>query len=129
MDELVARGMRWDESEVELALRACKRFEVTKVVVPGDTGIAVADRLRSDGIEVVVDDPEFIRRRRAKNELEIDGVRRAQAAATGAMAVAAELLRDSYDRDGVLYHGGDILAAEGVRAAMREHTAAEGCPM
>jgi Xaa-Pro aminopeptidase len=129
MDELVARGMRWDESDVELTLRACQRFGISKVVVPGETGVAVADRLRADGIEVVVDEPEFIRRRRVKNELEIDGVRRAQAAANGAMGVAAELLRDAYDRDGVLYHRGDVLTSEVVREAMREHTAAAGCPM
>lgn len=129
MDELIAQGLRWDESEVELALRLCRRFEVTKVIVPAQTGVAVADRLRSDGIEVVVDEPEFIRRRRVKNELEIDGVRRAQAAANGAMGVAAELLRDAYDRDGVLYHRGDILTSETVREAMREHVASVGCPM
>jgi Xaa-Pro aminopeptidase len=129
MDELIAQGLRWDESEVELALRACQRFDVTKVTVPAETGVAVADRLRSEGIEVVVDEAEFIRRRRVKNELEIDGVRRAQAAANGAMGVAAALLRDSYDRDGVLYHRGDVLTSEIVREAMREHTAAMGCPM
>ena len=129
MDELIAQGLRWDQSEVELALRACQRFGVTRVVVPGETPVALADRLRAEGSEVVVDEPEFIRRRRVKNELEIDGVRRAQAAANGAMGVAAELLRDSYDRDGVLYHRGDILTAEVVREAMREHAAAAGCPM
>jgi Xaa-Pro aminopeptidase len=129
MDELIAQGLRWDQSEVELALRACQKFGVTRAVVPGETPVAIADRLRDEGIEVVVDEPEFIRRRRVKNELEIDGVRRAQAAANGAMGVAAELLRDSYDRDGVLYHRGDILTSEAVREAMREHTAAAGCPM
>jgi Xaa-Pro aminopeptidase len=129
MDELIAKGLRWDESEVELALRLCERVGVSNVVVPGDTGVAVTDRLRASGIEVVVDEPEFIRRRRVKNELEIAGIRRAQAAATGAMGIAAELLRDSYGRDGVLYHRGDILTAEVVREAMREHSAAMGCPM
>jgi Xaa-Pro aminopeptidase len=91
--------------------------------------VAVTDRLRASGIEVVVDEAEFIRRRRVKNELEIAGIRRAQAAATSAMGVAAELLRDSDGRDGVLYHRGDILTAEAIREAMREHTAAMGCPM
>jgi Xaa-Pro aminopeptidase len=129
MDEMIAQGMRWDESEVELALRLCQRCEVTKVTVPGETGVAVADRLRSGGIEVVVDQPEFIRRRRVKNELEIDGVRRSQAAADGAMGVAAGLLRDAYDRDGSLYHRGDVLTSEVVREAMREHAASLGCPM
>jgi Xaa-Pro aminopeptidase len=129
MDELVAQGLRWDQCEVELALRLCQRVGVSKVVVPGETPVAVADRLRGEGIEVVVNEPEFIRRRRVKNEFEIDGVRRAQAAATGAMGIAAELLRDAYDRDGVLYHRGDVLTSEVVREAMREHAASMGCPM
>jgi Xaa-Pro aminopeptidase len=128
-DELIARGLRWDESEVELAARACERLGLTKVVVPADTGVAVADRLREAGIEVVSDQAEFIRRRRVKNELEIAGVRRAQAAATGAMAIAAGLLRDAYDRDGILYHRGDALTAEAVRDAMRVHAAECGAPM
>src|SRR3954451_148012 len=129
MDEMIAQGMRWDESEVELALRLCQEVGVTKVIVPGELGVAVADRLRSGGVDVVVDEPEFIRRRRVKNEREIDGIRRAQAAATGAMGIAAGLLRDSYGRDGVLYHRGDILTSEAVRDAMREHAATMGCPM
>src|SRR3954465_5910158 len=100
MDEMIAQGMRWDESAVELALRLCQEVGVTKAIVPGELGVAVADRLRSGGIEVVVDEPQFIRRRRVKSELEIDGIRRAQTAATGAMGIAAGLLRDSYGRDG-----------------------------
>lgn len=128
-DELIARGLRWDQSEVELALRACERLGMTKVTVPADTGIALADRLREAGVEVVTDEEEFIHRRRSKNELEIAGVRRAQLAATGAMGVAAGLLRDTYDRDGILYHRGDELTAEAVREAMRAHAAELGAPM
>ena len=101
MDEMIAQGMRWDESEVELALRLCQEVGVTKVIVPGELGVAVADRLRSGGVDVVVDEPEFIRRRRVKNEREIDGIRRAQAAATGAMGIAAGLLRTSRPHDAV----------------------------
>jgi Xaa-Pro aminopeptidase len=129
MDELVAQGLNWDQANVELALRACRRFELTRLRVPGETPVVLADRLRGEGIEVEIDDAEFIRRRRVKNELEIAGVRRAQAAATGAMGVAAELLRDAYDRDGVLYHRGDVLSSERVREAMREYAAEQGCPM
>jgi Xaa-Pro aminopeptidase len=129
MDELIARGMRWDEAEVELALRACQRFDVSKVVVPGETPVAVADRLRSEGIEVVVDEPEFIRRRRVKNELEIDGVRRAQTAANGAMGVAATMLRSATAADGVLHLEDETLTSERLRDAMREHAASLGAPM
>jgi Xaa-Pro aminopeptidase len=129
MDELIAQGLRWDQSEVELALRACQKFGVAKVVVPGETPVAIADRLRADGIEVVIDEPEFIRRRRVKNELEIDGVRRAQAAANGAMGVAAEMLRRASASDGALELDGEPLTSERLREAMREHAAGLGAPM
>ena len=70
--------------------------------MPGVFPVVIADRLRGEGIDVVVDQPAFNRRRRAKNELEIDGVRRAQAAANGAMGVAADMLRRATAQDGVL---------------------------
>ena len=71
---------------------------VSSLVVPGELPVAVADRLRAEGIEVVPDEREFIRRRRSKNAAEIAGVRRAQAAADAGMAAAAELLRAAEPR-------------------------------
>jgi len=129
MDELIAQGLRWDQAEVELALRACQKFGVSKVVAPGETPVAIADRLRSEGIKVVIDEPEFIRRRRVKNELEIDGIRRAQAAANGAMGVAASMLRRATPADDVLQVDGEPLTSERLREAMREHAASLGAPM
>ena len=81
LDELIARGMRWDELEPELCARAAERLGVSRLVVPGELPVAVADRLRADGVEVVPDEREFIQRRRSKTAAEIAGVRRAQAAA------------------------------------------------
>ena len=117
LDELIGRGMRWDELEPELCARAAQRLEVSRLVVPAALPVAVADRLRADGIEIVPDEGEFIRRRRSKTEPEIAGVRRAQAAADAGMAAAAELLR-----------GGDALTAEGVRERIREVCAEHGAP-
>jgi len=128
-DDLMAQGLRWDEAEVELALRACQQLQVSKAVVPGVFPVVIADRLRGEGIDVVVDQPAFNRRRRAKNELEIDGVRRAQAAANGAMGVAADMLRRATAQGGVLELDGEVLTSERVREAMREHAAAQGAPM
>jgi Xaa-Pro aminopeptidase len=117
LDELIGRGMRWDELEPELCARAAQRLGVSRLVVPGELPVAVADRLRADGIEVVPDEREFIRRRRSKTAAEIAGVRRAQAAADAGMAAAAELLR-----------GGEPVTAEAVRARIREVCAEHGAP-
>jgi Xaa-Pro aminopeptidase len=117
LDELVERGMRWDELEPELCLRAAQRLGVSRVVVPSELPVAVADRLRTEGIEVVPDEPEFIRRRRSKTTAEVAGVRRAQAAADAGMAAAAELLRS-----------GEALTSEAVRARIREVCAEHGAP-
>ena len=101
LDGLIAQGMRWDELEPELCARAAAELGARKLLVPNALPVAVADRLRDDGIEIVPDEREFSRRRRAKNPAEIDGIRRAQAAADAAMARVAELLRGADVSDGV----------------------------
>ena len=100
LDQLIADGLRWDDLEPELCARAAARLGTRRVVVPGDLAVAVADRLRADGIEVVPDQEVFTRRRRSKSAAEVEGVRRAQAAADTAMAAAAELLRAAEPRNG-----------------------------
>jgi Xaa-Pro aminopeptidase len=128
LDELVARGMRWHDIDAELCARAAARLGTRKLVVPGALPVAVADRLRADGVGVVPDELEFIRRRRSKNASEIEGVRRAQAAADAGMAAAAELLRTASARDGMLVHDGEVLTSEAVRARIREVCAERGAP-
>ena len=128
LDELIARGMRWHDIDAELCARAAARLGTRKLVVPGALPVAVADRLRADGVEVVPDELEFIRRRRSKNASEIEGVRRAQAAADAGMAAAAELLRTASARDGVLVHDGEALTSEAVRARIRDVCAERGAP-
>ena len=81
LDELIGTGLRWDELEAELCARAARRLGAQRLVVPGELPVAVADRLRADGVEVVPDQGEFIRRRRSKTEAELAGIRRAQSAA------------------------------------------------
>ncbi len=128
LDELIAGGMRWHEMEIELCGRAAARLGARRLVVPAELPVAVADRLRDAGIEVLPDELEFIRRRRSKTQAEIDGVRRAQAAADAGMAAAAELLRTATERDGVLVRDGRVLTAEAVRARIRDVCAELGAP-
>jgi Xaa-Pro aminopeptidase len=128
LDELVGRGMRWDEMEAELCARAARQLGVTSLTVPAALPVGVADRLRSEGIEVAPDEREFIRRRRSKTAPEIAGVRRAQAAADAGMAAAAQLLREAAASDGVLHLDGEPLTAERVRARIRETCSDLGAP-
>jgi Xaa-Pro aminopeptidase len=128
LDELIARGMRWHDIDVELCSRAAARLETGRLVVPSALPVAVADRLRADGIEVVADELEFIRRRRSKTPAEIEGVRRAQAAADAGMSAAAELLRGAGVRDGELVLDGETLTSEAVRSTIREVCAELGAP-
>jgi len=128
LDELVARGMRWHDIDVELCSRAAARLEARRLVVPATLPVAVADRLRADGIELVADELEFIGRRRAKTAAEIEGVRRAQAAADAGMVAAAELLRGAGTRAGQLVRDGETLTSEAVRSAIREVCAGLGAP-
>ena len=128
LDELVARGMRWHDMDAELCSRAAAKLGTRKLVVPAALPVGVADRLRADGLEIVPDELEFIRRRRSKNASEIEGVRRAQAAADAGMAAAAELLGSASPRDGVLVHAGEALTSEAGRGRFRGVCAERGAP-
>jgi Xaa-Pro aminopeptidase len=76
----------------------------------------------------VPDELEFIRRRRSKNASEVEGVRRAQAAADAGMAAAAELLRGAGPRNGILTMDGEALTSGAVRARIRDVCADLGAP-
>jgi Xaa-Pro aminopeptidase len=129
LDELIGQGMRWHDIDAELCARAAARLEARRLVVPAALPLAVADRLRADGVEVEADELEFIRRRRSKTPAEIEGVRRAQAAADAGMGAAAELLRTATAGDGTLVVDGETLTSEAVRTRIRDVCAELGAPV
>jgi len=126
--ELLAEGTPRDDAELAVALRAVRRWGIGSAVVPGDLPVALADRLRADGVEVRVDAKAVERRRRAKTPAELEGIRRAQRAAERGMAAGEALIRGASDGDGILQHDGRPLTAETVRAAVRAECAAAGAP-
>jgi Xaa-Pro aminopeptidase len=108
-DELIAQGMNWFEIERELTLRACRRLGVAEAVTPRTFPLEIADYLRANGVALEADGDLFDRRRRAKNEMELAGIRRALRAAEAAMDAIRECLR-----------GGSATTCEDLRAeAMR----------
>jgi Xaa-Pro aminopeptidase len=105
---LLRQGLDATQIDFEIALRACRQLGVDRATVSWDFPVAVADRLRADGLELRIDHKAFEARRRAKSPAQLAGIRRAQHAANLAMGLAADLVREA--RAG--------LTAEDVRAAM-----------
>jgi Xaa-Pro aminopeptidase len=105
-DELFAQGLpRW-QIDQELVLRGCRHLGLDRASVPSSFPLALGDFLRDSGIEVTVDRELFDQRRRAKNETELAGIRRAQRACEAALDAARELLRRAQaDGDGLEVDG------------------------
>jgi Xaa-Pro aminopeptidase len=119
LEELMRSGLGWVQADLELAVRACERLGITSAVVPPDFWVAIADRLRQAGVDVRVDIELYEHRRRSKTPHQVEGARRAQAAADAAMGEAARLLRE-------LPEG---LTAEAVRGAMQAVCRERGCDL
>jgi Xaa-Pro aminopeptidase len=132
MRALTEGGMTRLQAEREVVLRAVRQLGIGEAIVPGDFPVAIADRLRADGITLTVDDESVAGRRRVKAGAELDGVRAAQRAAHAATARAAELLaRAEIGPDGDLRaEDGRPLLAEAVREDLRRTCAEHGatCP-
>ncbi|HMO01269.1 MAG TPA: M24 family metallopeptidase [Miltoncostaeaceae bacterium] len=126
--DLVEGGMSRADADLEVVSRAVAEVGVTHARVPAAFAVAVADRLRADGVRLDVDQPFFDRRRRSKSAAELAGIRRAQRAAEAGMAAAAGLLRAARRDGGGLVLDGAPLTAERVRATIRDACAAMGAP-
>jgi Xaa-Pro aminopeptidase len=127
LDELLAQGTGRSEAELEIAVRACLEYGVTEALVPAGFPLELADLLRARGVDVRPDRELFAGRRRVKNEHELAGVRRAQAAATAGIASVAESLRRAeVASDGGLVLDGEPLTSERLRAGAEAVIAARG---
>jgi Xaa-Pro aminopeptidase len=117
-DDLLTQGVdRW-EAQLEIGVRAVKHFGVAQALVPAGFPLALADRLRESGIDVRADRAHFVERRRAKNEAELAGIRRAQRAAEAGMQAGAAMLRQADQVDGRLVLDGEPLTSERIKAAL-----------
>jgi Xaa-Pro aminopeptidase len=126
LDELYSQGLTRDEIELEVILRAARRFGIEQAKVPATFSLEVADHLRANGIEVTADRKHFVQRRRVKNEAELAGIRRAQRAAEAGMSAARELLRAAERQNGTLMLEGEPLTCERIKVAVEQAFTANG---
>jgi Xaa-Pro aminopeptidase len=110
-----------------LVVRAVARVGAESVCVAPSLPVVVADLLRARGVEVVIDAPQWVRRRRTKTPWELEGCERAQRAAETALLAAARVLRDGEPTArGQLRFEGEILTAELIREAMTSELTSQG---
>jgi Xaa-Pro aminopeptidase len=126
--DLLRSGMPRHEIWLELVARAAAAAGVREATVDPEFPLAVADRLRADGLTLTVDHNLFADRRRRKSSAEMEGIVRAQRAAEAGMSAAAGLLRTTGPVDGTLHAGGEPLTAERVRETLRDACVQAGAP-
>jgi Xaa-Pro aminopeptidase len=127
MDELLAGGMRRWEAELEVHLRAVQQLGIASAVVPATFPLELAQHLGANGIEVTTARELFTERRRAKNEAELAGIRRAQKAAEAGMHAATALLRRAEPDGEALRLEGEPLTCERIKADVEAAFSANDC--
>jgi Xaa-Pro aminopeptidase len=127
-DELIAQGLSYEQIDRELYVRAVRELGMATAAVPPDFPLAVADRLRAEGIELTPDDELFVERRRHKTDAELAGIRRAARAAVAGMEECARVLREAEIDGAGLRYAGEVLTSELLRARVREVCARLGAP-
>jgi Xaa-Pro aminopeptidase len=120
LDDLYAQGLSRDEIELEVVLRAARRFGIEQAGVPATFPLELGDHLRANGIQVSAEREQFVSRRRVKNEAELAGIRRAQHAAEAAMTAARDLLRRAERHNGGLTVDGETLTCERIKLAVEQ---------
>ena len=119
-DELIEQGIDREDLYLHLVPRACERLGVHEAIVPATFPLALGDRLREEGVDVRADRVFFSDRRRRKNAVELEGIRRAQRACEAAMDAVRDLLRRAGAGDSVLVLDGEPLTSERLKRAISD---------
>jgi hypothetical protein len=110
--DMLQAGTPFHEIDLELTSRAAAAMGVREAVADPEMPVAMADRLRADGIVLHPDHVAVTARRRRKTAAELAGIRRAQSAAEAGMAAAAALLREARTDGDRLRRDGEVLTAD-----------------
>jgi Xaa-Pro aminopeptidase len=120
VDELRRGGVDAHAFPGELARRITRGLGIRSATVPARFPLGIADALRSDGVELTVDQKLFDDRRRRKSAHELAGIERAQRAAEAGVEVARDLLRRAERSNGGLVVDGEPLTCELVKRRILE---------
>jgi Xaa-Pro aminopeptidase len=119
-DDLLAQGLPRYEVLMQVNERAVPKLGVKEARVPTTFPVALADRLRAQGIELTPDRDFFSKRRRVKSDVGLAGIRRAQKGTEAAMGAAAEMLRNAQASNGTVMLDGEELTSERIKTRIVE---------
>ena len=119
IDELYAQGLPREEIELEVILRATRRFGIERASCPRPSRCRSPTTCARTGSRSRPTASTSSERRRVKNEAELAGIRRAQRAAEAAMDAARELLRAAERRTASLMLDGEPLTCERIKLRCR----------
>ena len=119
-DDLLAQGLPRYEVLMQVNERAVPQLGVKEARVPTTFPVALADRLRAQGIELTPDREFFSERRRVKSDVGLAGIRRAQKGTEAAMGAAAEMLRNAQASNGTVMLDGEELTSERIKTRIVE---------
>lgn len=111
-DDLHHQGFAPEAVEDRVLIRFCKQYGIEQAAVPDAFPVRTADALRAASIALHPDQHIFTERRRVKTSGQLEGVRRAQQAASAGMAAVADLIRRAYAHDGVVVVDEEPLTSE-----------------
>ncbi|MGB9132031.1 MAG: Xaa-Pro peptidase family protein [Methanosarcina sp.] len=121
-----------EKKDASLAYAACisellLREKVKKVSVPYDFPIFYSDSLKEAGFSIVPVKSPFQKIRSLKRPKEVEAIKYAQMAGEKAMGAAIALIREAEERDGILYHEGEMLTGTKVNSAIDHRLLDFGC--
>jgi Xaa-Pro aminopeptidase len=124
-DDLVGKGPR-EVQLLKLIVQAVEGMDVKEAIVPHTFPLELADQLRAKGVQITPDRDFFNRRRRAKNDAELAGIRKAQRGTEAAMDAARDLFRRAEPSNGGFTVDGEPLTSELVKARLADVFNAHG---
>ena len=126
--ELFTRGISSDAIDRELTVRLLERFGVRELIVPDWLPVALADRIRAEGVELHVEGELMADRRRSKSPSDLASTIEAQRVTSLSMELIRRLLSSATaGADGTLMLDGAPLTSERVQGEIRMLWAREGC--